>query len=214
MLVSRRAVIVGPLLGLFATRVRASTVQGDAGGTPVEWPPKKSLTGSFLVSAPGQDVGPFGRSVVFLLHHDAGGAMGVIINKPVLQESLARLLETLGVKPGAAPDTEITVYYGGPVEPDAILAVHSREFSVDKTKAISGLAAVSPAESVLRALAGGKGPHHFVLLAGYAGWAPGQLEAEIARAWWVTVPADGAILFGERDSTKWQRAYDQRPIDL
>jgi putative transcriptional regulator len=222
MQVSRRALIAGPLLALLATRVRANTVHdtgtGGTGaeGTHVEWPPTKPLTGSFLVSAPGQDSGPFGKSVVFLLEHAAGGAMGVIVNKPVLRESLAQLLEGIGEhdKRTAPPKTEITIYFGGPVQPDAILAVHSRDFTADKTKAINSLAAVSPVEAVLRAVADGKGPHNFILLSGYAGWAPGQLEAELAKAWWIIVPADRDILFGSGDSTKWQRAYDQRSIDL
>lgn len=214
MLVSRRAVIAGPLLGLFARPLRASTVQRDTGDAPAEQASSKSLAGSFLVSAPGQDAGPFSRSVVFMISHDTGGAMGVIINKPVIQESLSRLLETLGEKPGNVPNTDITVYFGGPVEPDAILVVHSRDFTVDKTRTISSLAAVSPVEVVLRAIANGKGPRHFLLLSGYAGWAPGQLEAELARAWWAVVPPDGQILYDDNDATKWQRAYDRRAIDL
>jgi putative transcriptional regulator len=222
MQVSRRAVIAGPLLALLATRIGANAAQvasaegTGAEGPHVEWPPTKPLTGSFLVSAPGQESGPFGKSVVFLLEHAAGGAMGVIVNTPVLRQSLAHLLEGIGDhdKQAAPPKTNITIYFGGPVQPDAILAVHSRDFTADKTRAINSLAAVSPVEAVLRAVADGKGPHHFILLSGYAGWAPGQLEAEIAKAWWIIVPADGDILFGSNNSTKWQRAYDQRSIDL
>ena len=212
MLLSRRAALAALMLGSFSRHGRAAPAEGPH----IQWPPSTSLAGSFLVSPPGQDEGPFARSVVFLLHHDASGAMGMIINKPMLHESLARLLETLGDRrpKGAVPQTDITVHYGGPVDPEAILVLHSTEFTADRTRRISGLAAVSRAEDVLRALADRKGPRQFAFFAGYAGWAPGQLEAEIAKGWWVTVPAEADILFGESDSTKWQRAYDRRPVDL
>ena len=53
----------------------------------------------------------------------------------------------------------------------------------------------------------GKGPRRSLLLFGYAGWAPGQLEGEIARRSWVAVPADEALVFDGQYETKWMRAY-------
>ncbi|MDP6484189.1 MAG: YqgE/AlgH family protein, partial [Nitrospinota bacterium] len=62
----------------------------------------------------------------------------------------------------------------------------------------------------LRAIALGQGPRRTLFAVGYAGWGPGQLDAEMRRGNWFTAPGDEDILFDNRQGTKWKRAMDRR----
>ena len=211
---SLRTAVAVLLIGLAGVFAHAAPAEGPA----AQWPPKESLHGSFLVAPPDHDGGPFGRSVVFLLHHGESGATGVIVNKKLAQATLKSLLDGVlnrtGRSADSIPDLDVPVRYGGPVEPGAAIVVHSPEFAVEGTRKIGKLAAVSPMPEVLGALAEGRGPQRYAFFSGYAGWASAQLEAEIERKWWIVVPVDADILFDGADSTKWQRALDLRPVDL
>jgi putative transcriptional regulator len=66
----------------------------------------------------------------------------------------------------------------------------------------------------VQALALGTGPRQALLIMGYAGWAPGQLESEIKANSWFTVSADKALVFGKDAEKKWRRAMDKRQIPL
>jgi putative transcriptional regulator len=67
---------------------------------------------------------------------------------------------------------------------------------------------------VLRAIARGTGPRRGVLALGYAGWAPGQLDAEIQANGWLLVPADLELVFGRDNDSKWEQAIAKIGIDL
>ena len=60
----------------------------------------------------------------------------------------------------------------------------------------------------------GKGPRRAHFTVGYAGWAPGQLEAEMRAGYWIVVPSDDGILFDDAYDTKWDRAMAKRRINL
>ncbi|MSO65024.1 MAG: hypothetical protein EXQ85_04365 [Alphaproteobacteria bacterium] len=60
----------------------------------------------------------------------------------------------------------------------------------------------------------GRGPAFFVLSLGYAGWALGSLEGELEAGAWAVISATHEVVFGDDDAGKWQRAYDQRRLDL
>ena len=67
---------------------------------------------------------------------------------------------------------------------------------------------------MLSAIAAGDGPRHALFALGYAGWAPDQLESELAAGAWVVVDPDEALLFDDQIDSKWQRALDRQGIDL
>ncbi len=67
---------------------------------------------------------------------------------------------------------------------------------------------------VLKAIARGEGPSRRVLALGYAGWAPGQLDAEIQANGWLLVPADLDLVFDVDNEVKWERAIAKIGIDL
>ena len=67
---------------------------------------------------------------------------------------------------------------------------------------------------MLRRILEGSGPKEYRFVLGYAGWAPGQLEDEIARGSWWDVEADPALVFHTDVASIWQQAIDRRGIDL
>ncbi len=84
----------------------------------------------------------------------------------------------------------------------------------DVTQQVSDGMAVTDGTGVLRDIAAGPGPRRHLFALGFAGWAGGQLEAEMTEDSWVLVPADPALLFDHDVAGKWRRALDRQGIDL
>jgi len=91
--------------------------------------------------------------------------------------------------------------------------LHSAEYRLDSTLVIDESFALTATVEILRAIAEGKGPRRLVLALGYAGWAPGQLDAEIMDNGWLLVPGDADIVFDRNDESKWDRAMAKLKVD-
>lgn len=157
-------------------------------------PPPAS--GMFLVADAALQ-GPFRESVVLLLRHDRGGSVGLIVNRPS-DIPVARLrpdLPELSGQPGS-------VFLGGPVSPEATLALVRGGAPPRSTPVLPGVHVTGGAELAEHLASGAGGA--FRLYLGYAGWAPGQLEAEIARGGWQLLPADAAAVFDGDPRTLWR----------
>ena len=184
-----------------------------AGGAAVPAPKDASLAGRRLVATPDLMDPRFVQTVIFMLSHDATGAMGLVINRPIGRIAIAALLEQLG-EDGRGVAGELRVHYGGPVEPTQGFVLHTAEYAGVDTHVVGGGIALTTDPKVLRAIGAGSGPRRSLLALGYAGWAPGQLEAEIRRGHWVDVQADEKIVFDEDADKKWERAMARRVIHL
>ena len=182
--------------------------------TGADAPPKVgSLAGQLLVATDELRDPRFVRTVVFMVRHDAGGAMGLVVNRPLGEVPLAALLERLGME-GKAVGGEMRVHYGGPVEATRGFVLHTSEYVTEGTQVVRDGIAITAQPEIFRAIGSGAGPRRALFALGYAGWAPGQLEAEIAGGAWITVPADEALVFDENYEKKWNRAMARRRIDL
>lgn len=171
------------------------------------------LTGQLLVAAPAMGDPRFVRTVIFMVSHDAEGAMGLVVNRALGTVPFASLLEGLGnEQEGVAGD--IRVHYGGPVKPKLGFVLHTTDHVEDGTLVVSDRVALTRNLDILLAIAAGKGPRASLFAFGYAGWAPGQLENELKRKAWVIAPADEAIIFDDKFESKWKRAMALRAIDL
>ncbi len=168
-----------------------------------------SHAGELLVATPRMRDPRFRKTVILLVRHSRKGAFGLVLNRVVGKVKLARLLKGLDLK---APEDvgEINVHYGGPVDPESGFVVHSLEREAKPGFRVSETVGVSPVNAILRAIALGEGPRRIVFAVGYAGWGPGQLDAEMRRGDWYTAPADQDILFDEKQNTKWKRAVERR----
>ena len=172
-----------------------------------------SLTGQLLVATPEMQDPRFARTVLYMVHHDASGAEGLVLNRPLGEVPLAALLQQMRMESAGATGT-VRLHAGGPVEPLRMLVLHTAEYAADGTRVIKGGIAFTQEPVILGAIAQGKGPRRAFLALGYAGWAPGQLEAEMKAGAWVRAPADEAIVFDTDYERKWDQATVRRRIDL
>lgn len=172
-----------------------------------------SLAGHLLIATPAVQGSCFARSVIYLCSHNDAGAMGIIINYPVENIHLSEILEQLGIN-AKTPARDLPVHFGGPVEANRGFVVHSGDYEGDECLIRQGGLAVTASLSILQELAAGKGPQQGMLVLGYAGWAPGQLEAEIETGSWIVAPASKQLVFDTGNDVKWNVALSSMGIDL
>ena len=170
------------------------------------------LEGHCLIAMPTIGDPRFDRTLIYLCAHSSDGAMGLVVNKPLDDLSFGDMLEQLGIET-AEPHEQIRLHFGGPVETGRGFVLHSDDYQHDGTLTIGGGVALTATVDVLRAIAGGGGPRRSLLALGYAGWAPGQLDAEIQANGWLTCAADEDLLFGSNLDRKWHRALGKIGID-
>jgi putative transcriptional regulator len=171
------------------------------------------LDGQLLVAMPGMGDLRFERSVIFLCAHSAEGAMGLIVNKPAPELSFADLLAQLKI-PTTIDLEGVRVHFGGPVEHGRGCVLPPTDYAVaESSLLVSPHFSMTATVDILQDMARGNGPHQALLALGYAGWGPGQLEAEIQANGWLTAPADPGTVFAARDADKWGAALRSISID-
>lgn len=187
----------------------ASPGEGLRSGTADHREHKTSRAGKLLVAAPSMRDPRFRKTVILVVRHDSSGAFGLVVNRVLGTAKLSDILKGLGLEAPEEAD-EIVVHYGGPVQPQSFFVLHSTEPKLPNAYRVSEKIAVSSGPAILRAIALGEGPRKTMFALGYAGWGPGQLEAEMRRGGWFTAPADEDILFDDSQETKWMRAMARR----
>jgi putative transcriptional regulator len=156
------------------------------------------LTGKLLVAMPVLDDPNFTRAVVLLIDHDDDGALGVVLNRasevPVTDaiDSLVELVPSPGV-----------LFGGGPVEPTALVAIGQTQdgFGQSDTTFVAGLRLVDLDQDPVIA---NVELTRVRLFAGYAGWAPGQLEQELWHGAWVSVDTVPSDVFTPEPDALWR----------
>ena len=154
---------------------------------------KQSIAGSLLLAHPAMKDPNFRRAVVLMSAHNADGAMGVVMNRP-----LGKRLGELNGEFALGPLAGVPVFTGGPVQPKQLLLVawQTRDdgfqlhFGIEPDKAGQLL---SEGNTQLRAYLG------------YSGWSRGQLENELKRNTWVVTEIPGDLLTQPQDNSLWQK---------
>jgi putative transcriptional regulator len=144
--------------------------------------------------------------VIHVCAHSDEGAMGLVLNKPTGELHLHDLLEQLSITAG--PEARnLPVHFGGPVETGRGFVLHDEGYhsSISTLSVGAGLAMTATLD-ILEDLAQGQGPAKALIALGYAGWGPGQLEAEIAQNGWLTCDPGSALVFDTPDNEKWEAA--------
>ncbi len=149
---------------------------------------EQSFRNQFLLALPGLRGDYFEHSVSLLIEHNAEGAFGLIINRP-LKTKLAELF----------PDVEgrftCPVMEGGPVEQNRVFFLHETGIEYDSTLQISDDIALTTSVDFIEAMKAGEAPARTLALLGYAGWGEHQLESELAENVWLLSPANATVLF-------------------
>ena len=182
-------------------------------------PARSFLDGQMLIAMPAMSDERFARTVIYVCAHSSEGAMGIVVNQAAQNIKFPDLLVQLEVIPAAEriqlPNSAETVKVlkGGPVETGRGFVLHSADFFIENsTLPIDEGICLTATLDILKAIARGAGPHEAVLALGYAGWAPGQLENEIALNGWLTVPFSRNLLFGSALTDRYDIALGQLGI--
>ncbi len=193
-----------PILGLAALVLSASLL--DAGLPKHELEPEAAaLVGQLLIASPKMRDPRFQRTVILLMRYGPEGGIGIAINRPVGERSLASVLDGLGEK-GASVEGSVRFFAGGPVQPEIGFVVHTPDYKRPQTFAIDKHIAVTSSREIISDIAHKRGPAKALVAFGYAGWGPGQLEDELERDYWVLVPADPALVFDADRDKVWDEA--------
>jgi putative transcriptional regulator len=171
------------------------------------------LDGQMLIAMPSMRDERFARSLIYVCAHSSEGAMGIVVNQMAGNINFPDLLVQLEVIPAAdliqlPPRAEtVRVLKGGPVETGRGFVLHSSDFFIENsTLPIDDGICLTATLDILKAIARGDGPVSAVLALGYAGWSPGQLEAEIQENGWLHCTADAELIFGTDLDGKYDRA--------
>ena len=171
------------------------------------------LTGQLLVAMPQMRDPRFARSVIYMCAHNADGAMGLVVNRRVGSITFDDLLQQLGIGPNRRND-DLRIHFGGPVEQGRGFVLHSADYQQSGTLRVDDRVALTATLDILKEMAAGGGPRRSLLALGYAGWGPGQLDAEIQANGWLQVPADEDLVFDDDIENKWERAIDKIGVDF
>lgn len=171
------------------------------------------LTGQLLIAMPQMNDPRFERTVIYICAHTADGAMGLVVNREIEALTFPDLLKQLNID-AEVVDDKIQVLFGGPVETGRGFVLHSSDYVQNATMLVDKRVGLTATMEVLKDIASGHGPRLNILALGYAGWGPGQLDAEIHANGWLSVPADDGLLFDHDLDNKWERALAKIGIDF
>lgn len=164
--------------------------------------------GRLLVATPQIEDGPFRRAVVLVLHHDEGGAQGVVLNRPLEAEIDS-------VLPGWQAVTTLpqTLFEGGPVELNSAIGLATVPGDNPEPMGVKplfrglGLVDLDASPNLVAPEVAG-----MRIFAGYAGWSPSQLEEEVRRGDWYVVDYEARDAFTAYPDGLWSEVLG-RQID-
>jgi putative transcriptional regulator len=166
------------------------------------------LIGSLLVATPliAED-SPLNKAVILVIQHHKLGSIGLIVNSPLDPMQAAMVSYAFDKKHQDEKLKNISIYFGGPLEPYRGLILHScDDYNKGIISTIANGVAISSNAKILKDISKGKGPSKRLLALGCAGWQGGQLEQEIMNNQWLIIPFSEKIIFDDNNCQKWDLA--------
>ncbi len=174
---------------------------------------KNALSNQLLIAMPGMADPNFSTTVTLVCEHNAEGALGIIINRP-LELNFGGLLQQLEHEDVDETVTNQSVLNGGPVAPERGFVLHNPGGKFDSSIDVSTDIQLTLSRDVIDAMATGQGPDQSLVAIGYAGWDAGQLENEMLSNVWLTVPASPEVVFDIPFADRWAVAANTIGIDI
>ncbi len=213
-----RMILTGLAVTILLLNVAVLVTMGAEGGwteglsvkRPLQRGPQREITkGVFLVADPWLMDPNFSKTVVLITHHGPGGTLGVIINRPTTTR-LSHLLPDIK----ELKTRSDTLYIGGPVFHEVLVLLLRTHAHLQSTDQVLDDVYFSQSMNVLTDMLKENSPKGaFRVYAGHAGWAPGQLQAELDRGDWRIIQADSGVAFEQDPETIWpemiQRSSEQ-----
>ena len=170
------------------------------------------LSNQFLIAMPSMKDPHFEKTVTLICQHSKDGALGIVVNRAT-DLHLKDIYEQLELDHNDAPEVQLPVHYGGPVQSQRGLILHDsgEDFSSIRVGTTLGL---TTSRDVLEAISFQQGPRNCMAVLGFAGWESGQLEEEMRQNVWLSVQADTSIIFDTPIERRWQRAAALVGVDF
>lgn len=172
-----------------------------------------NLTHHFLIAMPAMVDPNFARTLTYICEHNEQGALGIVINRP-LDMTLETLFERIDIPLEARQFAGLPVMFGGPVQTDRGFVLHRPVGKWQATLPVNDELGLTSSRDILQSVGSAGEPEEFVVSLGYAGWAAGQLEYELAQNAWLTVAADAQIIFGMPPEERLPAAMQLLGFDL
>ncbi|MCX8112599.1 MAG: YqgE/AlgH family protein [Bacteroidia bacterium] len=159
--------------------------------------------GVLLIAEPFMPDPNFARTVVLLVEHGIQGSFGVVLNRPALVQ-VKEVTNFFG-------EIEYGLYMGGPVEKKLLHVLHSLPpLEAQSQKVTDNVYWTADMRGIRGVLAARRIPEtHLRFYAGYAGWAPGQLDREIALHSWILAPARREYIFSNEPENLWRKVLTE-----
>jgi len=169
------------------------------------------LTNHFLIATPNLSDTIFKESIILICDHSKKGSMGLILNKPMIEdENQALLINTIF----DSNNMNNKIYFGGPVDINTCFILHDSKYFTKDTLKVSNEISLTSNEKIIDDLKKEHGPSSYRLNIGYAGWSAGQLEKEIKNGDWLLMPADADIIFNVPDNEMWHHSNRCLGLDI
>ena len=172
------------------------------------------LAHQFLIAMPNLQDPTFHQTVMYICQHDASGAIGIIINRPMQSVKLKEIFEQIGITSNNTVANELPVLFGGPVQQERGFILHTTQGEWNSSLELADRISVTTSKDILEAIANDKGPEQVIIALGYAGWSAGQLENEIKENTWILAPVNKDIIFDLPFSERWQAAAALIGVDI
>lgn len=153
-----------------------------------------NLINHFLLAMPSISDADFRRSLVLLCETTETGSIGLIINR-LSEIRMADIFEQINLPMTDSDQANHPVLIGGPVKPDRGFVLHPTFERWSSSIQISKTLSITTSQDILAAIAQGKGPSDYLFILGYSAWTEKQLEDELMKGTWLTIPCDDSILF-------------------
>jgi len=167
-----------------------------------------SVKNYFLVAGKKMTDPRFKNTVIIMLENDEKGAWGIVINKPLTSIPLGSLIyksRDATNKQKELYNVKVPVYWGGPVNENNILILHSHEYQNETTINYKNIS-ISSDYNILFEIADNKGPKKNLVIVGISSWAEGQLEGEMEREGWTLSEINLNLIFEMNNAEKWLNA--------
>ena len=171
---------------------------------------KTNLVGEFLIASPSMNDPHFYQTVTYICENNEAGSLGFIINRP-MEADLSDILNQLDLEHSQAL-ANFPILQGGPVGLERGFVLH-QEGKWDNTSEIINGLSVTTSKDILKSISSGLGPSESLLILGYSGWGPGQLEQELTTSSWINTPANNEILFTVPYENRWKKAINLLGIE-
>ena len=161
----------------------------------------KNLRNYLLISTPELNDSIFRKSIILLCEHDDNGAMGLILNKPIISDNnkssfLKVIFENMKINS--------KIYFGGPVNLQHCFVLHDESYLTNDTIKISEEVSLTSNNKIIEDIKNNIGPKNYKINMGYAGWDKGQLEDEIKNGDWFIKPFSQNFIFNISDQDMWE----------